>query len=30
MLVGLDVYHKTITGKKSVAGFVATLDPSFT
>jgi aubergine-like protein len=30
MLVGLDVYHKTFTGRKSVAGFVASMDAGFT
>lgn len=29
MLVGLDVYHKTIAGRRSVAGLVASMDSTF-
>lgn len=30
MLIGLDVYHKTMVGRRSVAGLVATMDAAFT
>lgn len=30
MLIGLDVYHGTLSGKRSVAGFVASMDSGFT
>ena len=30
ILVGLDVYHKTMVGRRSIAGFVASMDPTFT
>jgi aubergine-like protein len=29
MVIGVDVYHKTIKGKNSCAGFVASLDAEF-
>ena len=29
MLVGIDVYHKTILKKKSVAGFISTTNIEF-